>query len=179
MRDRTVHSTDQMADGGAQTRVVFGAWLDAERRCLRCDELYRERDNLGTHECAVHPLEHAPRGADNAYRCCGREAGADGCCPADHIDAWSRTTAHAAARADRSGASSSSFAARNTLLLPGDRFAMLGETPSDARAYVCAHSWSEHRGAGGGYEVQRVDMRRYRAARNTACRPLPSARVHY
>jgi hypothetical protein len=162
-----------MTDGGAQTRVVFSAWLDAERRCLRCDELYCERDNLGTHECAVHPLEHAPRNVDRTYRCCGREAGATGCCPADHIDAWSRTTAHKAA------AGTASFAARNTLLLPGDRFAMLGETPSEAQTYVCAHSWAEHRGAGGGYEVQRVDMRRYYAARNIQCRALPSARAYY
>lgn len=162
-----------MADGGAQARVVFGAWLDAERRCVRCDEQYCERDNLGTHACALHPLGRALRTADNTYRCCGREADAPGCCPADHVDSWSARVAHAG-----DDGSASTFAARHTLLLPGERFAMLGETPSEAREYVRAHSWREHRGAGGGYEVERVDVRRYYAARNTKCRPMQSLRVY-
>jgi len=161
-----------MADSGAQTRVVFGAWLDAERECVRCGDVYCERENLGTHQCAIHPLGRATYGSERVYECCGGDADAPGCCPADHVDDWSKQVAHSTI------VPHASFAARSTLVLPGERFAMLGDTASDAHAYVRTHSWREHRGPGGGYEVQRVDLQRYERARNVKCRALAGSCVY-
>lgn len=154
-----------MVDGGAQTRLVFAAWLDAERRCARCDEVYCERDNLGVHECALHPLPLLGK----THRCCGRARGEPGCCAADHVDQWTINTEH------QRVAEGTLFGERHTTVLGGDRFAMLADTPSGAAAYRQAHSWREH--PNGGYEIERVDLAAWHAARNTKCRAMPSARA--
>jgi len=65
--------------------------------CRRCGALYRGRDNLGQHACALHHgIVNTSCGtlrcALGCWTCCGRARVARGCTPADHhgadIDEW-------------------------------------------------------------------------------------------
>lgn len=64
----------------AQLKPVIEQLQDV-RRCVYCNAMYKNIDNIGTWQCSWHP-ERADH--EDYYRCCGRHAASNGCQPCDH-----------------------------------------------------------------------------------------------
>lgn len=59
-------------------------FLNSVRKCVVCDIIYKERDNIGCHECTVHPGTFSYN--DQMYTCCGGQEKSEGCYNMDHAD---------------------------------------------------------------------------------------------
>lgn len=137
---------------GLIDRVQFTLFLDKERVCMRCQEVFTLRENLGTLKCpSFHPLMPTPDG--RMYECCSRRVGADGCCGADHID--NVDIEH----------KPRSFEDANKTNLTFEQFRLLAIKREDCNLYVQGRTW--HRSDKlAVWVVDRVDWLRYYEQRN-------------
>lgn len=134
------------------------AFLNRLDRCLRCDEQFRQRDNLGTHECKFyHPglLEHGM-----LYTCCQNGRLSRGCCAADHTETFTEIC----------GASKRPFVDANSVTLTADMLAIIAPTSDVQMAIVRRSTWRPGKRPGE-WIIARIDFRKRAELLNQLVKP--------